>query len=218
MLWRLSNRSPTNWWVSSSRVRNRWRFSGGSRSPDASRPASSMSTLSGRSSRAAKTPAGPEPITMTSNNPVSPKQEAPLDVLEPGAEHGAAQREPGAHRPVGFVHQPRVMRGPRLGEVEQHPELPGQGRPRPPEHQLDRLDVEPPGHDRREEGRVRGVPAGMVVGPQVPPSEPGRGPLPEQRGVEVPGLLAQLAVAPDFGRGGKRHGGCASEGTRWGEK
>src|ERR1041385_900671 len=193
MLWRLSNRSPTNWWVSSSRVRNRWRFSGGSRSPDASRPASSMSTLSGRSSRAAKTPAGPEPITMASNNPVSPKQEAPLDVLEPGAENGAAQREPGAHRPVGFVHQATVMGGSGFGEVEQEPELAGQGRPLAAERQLDRLDVQLPGHDRPEEGLLRLLPAGIAVGPHVPLFELGRDLLPEERRVKAAGLLPQLA-------------------------
>src|SRR5437867_1768021 len=150
MLCRLSNRSPTSWWVRSSRVRSRWRFSGGSRSPEASSPASSMSTLRGVSSRAAKTPAGPEPITMTSNNRVPPEEEASFDVLVRSSQHGAAQKEPGPHRPVGFVHQAPVMRGGGLGEVEEEPELAGQGRPLAPEDQLERLDVELPGNDRRD--------------------------------------------------------------------
>src|ERR1041384_7873300 len=168
MLCRLSNRSPTRWCVRSSRVRSRWRFSAGSRSAGASRPTSSMSTLSGRSSRAAKTPAGPEPITMTSNTREPPDQEASLKVLEPGSEYGAAQRKPGAHRPVGFVHQAPIMRGPGLGEVQQQPELPGEFRSLPPEHKLDRLHVEPAGHDRREVDPIRLFPAEKAVRLHVP--------------------------------------------------
>src|ERR1051325_1190645 len=184
MLWRLSNRSPTNWWVRSSRVRSWWRFSGGSRSPDASRPASSMSTLSGRSSRAAKTPAGPEPITMTSNNRVPPDQKAALDVLVRRSQHGSAERKPGAHRPVFFIHEAPVMGRPDFGEVHQHPELAGQCRPLLPKHQLERLDVELPGHDRRDVDLIRLLPAVMAVGQHIPLFELGRDLLPEQRSVE----------------------------------
>src|ERR1051325_10068434 len=201
MLWRLSNRSPTNWWVRSWRVRSRWRFSGGSRSPDASRPASSMSTLSGLSSRAAKTPAGPEPTTMTSNKPVPPEEEATLEVLEPGAEHGAAEREPGAQRPVVLIHEAPVTGRPDLGEVQQQPELPGQCRPLAPEHQLERLDVELPGHDRRDVDLIRLLPAVIAVGPHVRLFELGRDLLPEERRVKAAG------GPPPPPRGAPREGG-----------
>src|ERR1043166_7504331 len=218
MLWRLSNRAPRSGRVSAVRVRSTWRFSGGSRSPDASWPTSSISTLRGLSSRAANTPAGPEPTTMTSNNPVPPEGDGSLQVLERRARHGAAENEPGTHRPVGLVHEAPVIGGPDLGEVDQQPELAGQRRPLSPEDQLDRLDIEFPGDDRPDGCVIRPLAAVMAVSAHIPLFELRRDGLPEQRGVEVASLRPQLAIALVLGLGlglGRpkvRHGRCASDG------